>query len=78
MVSNRLEFFLLNTGGYNIRQLDPVWFRKHIGLVNQEPVLFASSIADNIAYGRDDATSDEVRKDVVYCILCTVLQYLID
>lgn len=47
-------------GGNNIRQLDPVWFRKHIGLVNQEPVLFASSIADNIAYGRDDVTSDEV------------------
>lgn len=47
-------------GGYNIRQLDPVWFRKHIGLVSQEPVLFATSIADNISYGRDDATQSEV------------------
>jgi ABC-type multidrug transport system fused ATPase/permease subunit len=51
---------LHDAGGCNIRQLDPVWFRRHIGLVNQEPVLFASSIADNISYGRDDATSDEV------------------
>lgn len=43
-----------------MRQLDPLWFRKHIGLVNQEPVLFASSIADNISYGKDDATQSEV------------------
>ena len=37
-----------------------MWFRKHIGLVNQEPVLFASSIANNISYGKDDATKIEV------------------
>lgn len=47
-------------GGYNVRQLDPVWFRKHVGLVNQEPVLFANSIADNISYGKENATASEV------------------
>ncbi|KAJ6873227.1 hypothetical protein NC651_032180 [Populus alba x Populus x berolinensis] len=32
-----------------------------IGLVSQEPVLFASSIKDNIAYGKDGATNEEIR-----------------
>lgn len=48
-------------GGHNLRDLDPTWYRRHIGLVSQEPVLFARSIADNITYGKDDATMDEVR-----------------
>ena len=48
-------------GGYNVRQLDPIWFRKHVGLVNQEPVLFANTIADNISYGKENATASEVR-----------------
>ena len=44
-----------------MRDLDPRWFRRHIGLVSQEPVLFACSIADNITYGKKDATKEEVR-----------------
>ena len=48
-------------GGHNLRDLDPRWFRRHIGLVSQEPVLFACSIADNITYGKKDATKEEVR-----------------
>ena len=57
------------TGGRDIRDLDPSWFRKHIGLVSQEPVLFASSIRDNICYGRDDATQEEVtiKIDLIVC-----------
>ena len=43
-----------------MRDLDPRWFRRHIGLVSQEPVLFACSIADNITYGKEDATKEEV------------------
>jgi len=46
-----------------LRQLDPNWYRKHIGLVNQEPVLFATTIANNISYGRETATSNEVHID---------------
>ena len=41
-------------------ELDPVWFRRHIGVVSQEPVLFACSISDNISFGKEDATSDEI------------------
>lgn len=34
--------------------------RHHIGLVNQEPTLFAMSIRENIAYGKEGATESEV------------------
>ena len=56
--SKQTSCFIL--GGYNVRQLDPIWFRRHMGLVSQEPVLFASTIAENISYGRDSATQSEV------------------
>jgi ATP-binding cassette, subfamily B, bacterial len=36
------------------------WLRNTIGLVSQEPVLFSSSIADNIAYGKPGATMQEI------------------
>lgn len=50
----------LIVGNHDIRELDPKWYRRHIGFVSQEPVLFACSIADNISYGREDATMEEV------------------
>jgi len=37
--------------GVDIRDLDLPWYRSHIGLVGQEPVLFACSIKDNIVFG---------------------------
>lgn len=49
-------------GGRDLRELDPSWFRKHISLVNQEPVLFACSIKDNICYGKEDATQLEIEE----------------
>lgn len=39
--------------GHDLRFLRLDWFRSHIGLVNQEPVLFAMTIAENIGFGRD-------------------------
>jgi len=36
------------------------WRREVVGLVSQEPVLFAGTIMDNIAYGRPWATKEEV------------------
>ena len=47
-------------GSHNVADLDPVWFRHHIGVVSQEPVLFACSISDNISFGREDATHKEI------------------
>ena len=37
--------------GVKIEDADPVWLRKMMGLVSQEPVLFDGSIRFNIAYG---------------------------
>jgi ABC-type branched-subunit amino acid transport system ATPase component len=42
-------------------ELDPSWLRdKIIGFINQEPVLFATSIFENIRYGRPTASDQEV------------------
>ncbi|KAI8081342.1 P-loop containing nucleoside triphosphate hydrolase protein [Halteromyces radiatus] len=46
--------------GQELTSLDPSWLRHHIGFINQEPVLFATSILENIRYGRPDATMEEV------------------
>lgn len=47
--------------GHDLRELDPQSLRRQVGVVAQEPLLFASSIAENIRYGRPEATDDEVR-----------------
>ncbi|KAH7676289.1 Xenobiotic-transporting ATPase protein [Dioscorea alata] len=47
--------------GINLKEFQLRWIRGKIGLVSQEPVLFASSIRDNIAYGKDNATIEEIR-----------------
>jgi ATP-binding cassette subfamily B protein len=46
--------------GVDLRELDPSWLRRQIGLVAQEPLLFSASIADNIRYGRPEATGVEI------------------
>lgn len=48
--------------GNNIRELDLKWLRQQIGLVNQEPALFATTIRENILYGKDDATIEEIAR----------------
>ncbi|MCD7098819.1 ABC transporter transmembrane domain-containing protein [Stenotrophomonas sp. MMGLT7] len=46
--------------GVDIRTLDPAELRRHIALVPQQPTLFAASAAENIRYGRLDASPAEV------------------
>ncbi|XP_059666209.1 ABC transporter B family member 20-like isoform X2 [Cornus florida] len=48
--------------GENIKNLKLEWLRSQIGLVTQEPALLSLSIRDNIAYGRSDATSDQIEE----------------
>ncbi|XP_042462551.1 ABC transporter B family member 11-like isoform X1 [Zingiber officinale] len=50
--------------GINLKDFQLRWIRGKIGLVSQEPVLFASSIRENIAYGKDGATVDEIKAAV--------------
>ncbi|XP_017412102.1 ABC transporter B family member 21 isoform X2 [Vigna angularis] len=47
--------------GVNLREFQLKWIRQKIGLVSQEPVLFTGSIKENIAYGKDWATDEEIR-----------------
>lgn len=46
--------------GIDIRQIEMATYRRNIGLVLQEPYLFFGTIADNIAYGRPEATRQEI------------------
>jgi ABC-type multidrug transport system fused ATPase/permease subunit len=48
--------------GHDLRELTLASLRRQITLLFQEPVLFASSIAENIAYARPEATLEEVRR----------------
>ncbi len=46
--------------GVDVRSLPVAEYRRNIGLVLQEPFLFFGTIADNIAYGKPDATRAEI------------------
>ncbi len=46
--------------GRDIRELDLRWLRQHLGIVTQEVILFNDTIRANIAYGKQDATSEEI------------------
>jgi ATP-binding cassette subfamily B protein len=47
--------------GVDIAEADPAALRRRIGLVPQEPVIFSSTAAENIRYGRPEASDAEVR-----------------
>jgi ABC-type multidrug transport system fused ATPase/permease subunit len=47
--------------GQDVRDLQLADLRRHIGIVNQDPFLFSTSIAENIAFGKPEATDEEVR-----------------
>ncbi|CAL5185807.1 unnamed protein product [Lathyrus oleraceus] len=46
--------------GVAIHKLQLKWLRSQMGLVSQEPALFATSIKENILFGREDATYEDV------------------
>ncbi|KAL5760018.1 hypothetical protein ACOSQ2_018856 [Xanthoceras sorbifolium] len=48
--------------GHKIKRLQLKWLRSQMGLVNQEPILFATSIKENILFGKEDALMDLVVK----------------
>ncbi|CAH0585608.1 unnamed protein product [Chrysodeixis includens] len=45
----------------DVRELSVRWLRSQIGLVRQEPVLFNTTVRENIRYGREDATDQEIQ-----------------
>ncbi|KAF4020015.1 hypothetical protein G4228_012226, partial [Cervus hanglu yarkandensis] len=50
--------------GQDIRTFNVKYLREIIGVVSQEPVLFATTIAENIRYGRGNVTMDEIKQAV--------------
>ncbi|PWA78769.1 AAA+ ATPase domain-containing protein [Artemisia annua] len=46
--------------GYKINKLHLKWLRSQMGLVNQEPILFATSIKENILFGKEGASFDDI------------------
>lgn len=46
--------------GIELKSIDKKWIRKHIGVVPQEPFLFAKTIRDNITLARSNASDEEV------------------
>lgn len=46
--------------GTDIRDFNLRWLRSQIGLVQQEPLLFSSSLRENICYGNEGASESEI------------------
>ena len=67
MLSLLLRFYDPTDGrvlldGHDVRSLPRGELRKHMALVQQETFLFAETIADNIRYGRPEATQTEIEE----------------
>ena len=57
-------FLQITIDGQDIRTFNVKYLREIIGVVSQEPVLFATTIAENIRYGRGSVTMDEIKQAV--------------
>ena len=59
------RFYDVNEGvvlldGKDLRDLNLRWLRRNIGVVSQEPVLFGTTISENIRYGRVAVSQEEI------------------
>jgi ATP-binding cassette, subfamily B, multidrug efflux pump len=53
---------IVRIDGHDLRDVTTSSLRRNLGIVLQEPFLFSGTVADNIRYGRLDASADEVRE----------------
>uniref|UniRef100_A0A8C4Y6N3 ATP-binding cassette sub-family B member 5 n=1 Tax=Gopherus evgoodei TaxID=1825980 RepID=A0A8C4Y6N3_9SAUR len=51
---------MITVDGHDIKSLNLRHYREFIGVVSQEPVLFGTTIRNNIRYGREDVTDEEI------------------
>jgi ATP-binding cassette subfamily B protein len=66
LVSLIPRFYDIDSGhllidGIDVREMSQEHFRSKIGFVPQKAVLFSGTVAENIRYGKEDATDEEVR-----------------
>ena len=65
-IANLIPRFFDVTGGHiridgiDVREFAVADLRRQISIVTQEPILFNETVRDNIAYGRPDATEDQI------------------
>jgi len=76
-----MRLYEINTGtirvdGFDIRAVQPQSLRAQIAIVPQEPTLFGDSIAENIRYGRLEATGEEVRAAALAANALTFIEQL--
>lgn len=50
---------LISLDGYDLRTLQVKWLRNQIGMVGQEPVLFSTTILENVMIGKENATKKD-------------------
>ncbi|CAI0418945.1 unnamed protein product, partial [Linum tenue] len=53
---------VISLDGHDLRTLQVKWLRSQMGMVGQEPILFATSIMENVLMGKEDATEREAIK----------------
>jgi ABC-type multidrug transport system fused ATPase/permease subunit len=58
---------VIRVDGRDLRELELRTYRRQLGVVLQDPFLFAGTIADNIRFARPDATDDDVA-DVAHAV----------
>lgn len=67
MASLLLRFYDPTNGvvlldGHDLRDLKLSWLRQQVSVVLQDPILFSTTVAENIAYGLPGATKEQIRK----------------
>mmetsp|Transcript_59240 Transcript_59240/g.138753 ORF Transcript_59240/g.138753 Transcript_59240/m.138753 type:complete len:452 (+) Transcript_59240:1896-3251(+) len=50
----------IQVGGVDLRDLNVAWWRKQVGMVGQEPILFDTTLEENVKYGYPEATMAQV------------------
>jgi ATP-binding cassette subfamily B protein len=68
----------IRIGGTDVREFDPLDLRRHLGLVLQDPYLFAGTIEDNIRLGTDRVTRDDLEEAAEQVNLLDFIQSLPD
>ncbi|XP_022724388.1 ABC transporter B family member 19-like [Durio zibethinus] len=61
--------------GHDLRTLQVKWLRRQIGMVGQEPVLFATTILENVMMGKENATQKEA---VAACVAANAHSFIYD